>query len=108
YAFLFSVTGYLGIQVVLTLVRTCGAFVAVTVTTCRKAVTMIISFMFFSKPFTFQYLWSGLLVIFGIYMNIYSKKHPLSLSDLEMKVEYCIRYIKLKFYTKRYHSQYLA
>ncbi|KAK9695174.1 UAA transporter family [Popillia japonica] len=32
YAFLFSVTGYLGIQVVLTLVRTCGAFVAVTQT----------------------------------------------------------------------------
>ncbi|GJQ68395.1 Papst2 [Trypoxylus dichotomus] len=107
-ALLFSVTGYLGIQVVLTLVRTCGAFVAVTVTTCRKAVTMIISFIFFSKPFTFQYVWSGLLVIFGIYMNVYSKKHPLSLADLEMKVEYFIRYIKLKFYTKRYRSQYLA
>lgn len=54
YAFVFSITGYLGIQIVLTLVRTCGAFAAVTVTTCRKAVTMVLSFIFFSKPFTFQ------------------------------------------------------
>lgn len=54
YAFIFSLTGYLGIQVVLTLVRTCGAFAAVTVTTCRKAVTIIISFLFFSKPFAIQ------------------------------------------------------
>lgn len=56
YAFVFSLTGYLGIQIVLTLVRTCGAFVAVTVTTCRKAVTIIFSFLFFSKPFVFQYV----------------------------------------------------
>lgn len=54
YAFIFSVTGYLGIQVVLTLVRTTGAFAAVTVTTCRKAITIVISFIFFNKPFTFQ------------------------------------------------------
>lgn len=54
YAVIFSLTGYLGIQIVLTLVRTCGAFAAVTVTTCRKAVSIIISFIFFSKPFTMQ------------------------------------------------------
>lgn len=73
YALIFSLSGYLGIQIVLTLVKTCGAFTAATVTTCRKAVSIIISFMFFSKPFTFQYLWSGLLVVVGIYLNIYSK-----------------------------------
>lgn len=54
YAIIFSLTGYFGTQVVLTLVKTCGAFAAVTVTTCRKAMTMILSFIFFSKPFTFQ------------------------------------------------------
>lgn len=51
YALLFSLSGYLGIQIVLTLVRTSGAFAAATVTTCRKAVTIIISFAFFTKPF---------------------------------------------------------
>ncbi|KAL1128920.1 hypothetical protein AAG570_013454 [Ranatra chinensis] len=54
YALLFSLSGYLGIQVVLTLVSTCGALAAVTVTTCRKAVSILISFTFFSKPFTVQ------------------------------------------------------
>lgn len=54
YAFLFSLSGYLGIQFVLTLVRTCGAPLAATVTTARKAVTIIISFIFFAKPFSVQ------------------------------------------------------
>ncbi|KAF6203320.1 hypothetical protein GE061_003738 [Apolygus lucorum] len=78
YAFLFSLSGYLGVNVVLTLVRTCGALAAVTVTTCRKAVSIIISFIFFSKPFTIQYLWAGLLVVLGIYLNLMSKNQTLS------------------------------
>ncbi|XP_052774414.1 adenosine 3'-phospho 5'-phosphosulfate transporter 2-like [Mya arenaria] len=73
YGALFSLTGYVGLYIVLTLVRSFGALVAVTVTTCRKAVTVILSFLFFTKPFTYQYLWSGLLVVLGIYLNIYSK-----------------------------------
>uniref|UniRef100_A0A2C9LTE5 Adenosine 3'-phospho 5'-phosphosulfate transporter 2 n=1 Tax=Biomphalaria glabrata TaxID=6526 RepID=A0A2C9LTE5_BIOGL len=73
YAVIFSVTGYLGLYVVLTLVKSFGALVAVTVTTCRKAVTIVLSFIFFTKPFTFQYLWSGLVVVLGIYLNLYSK-----------------------------------
>lgn len=80
YALLFSLSGYLGIQIVLTLVRTCGALVAVTVTTCRKAVTIILSFLFFAKPFTFQYVWSGLLIVLGIYLNVLSKNKELSIS----------------------------
>ncbi|XP_012271817.1 adenosine 3'-phospho 5'-phosphosulfate transporter 2 [Orussus abietinus] len=74
YGLLFSLSGYFGIQIVLTLVQCCGAFVAATVTTCRKAVTIVISFVLFYKPFTWQYLWSGLLVILGIYINVYGKQ----------------------------------
>ncbi|XP_074641762.1 adenosine 3'-phospho 5'-phosphosulfate transporter 2-like isoform X2 [Tubulanus polymorphus] len=73
YAVIFSLSGYLGINFVLALVKTVGALVAVTVTTCRKAVTIILSFIFFSKPFTMQYVWSGLIVLLGIYLNVYSK-----------------------------------
>ncbi|KAK3601980.1 hypothetical protein CHS0354_025491 [Potamilus streckersoni] len=73
YAAIFSLTGYLGLIVVLTLVKRFGALMSVTVTTCRKAVTILLSFLFFTKPFTFQYVWSGLIVILGIYLNIYSK-----------------------------------
>ncbi|XP_076812474.1 adenosine 3'-phospho 5'-phosphosulfate transporter 2-like [Clavelina lepadiformis] len=71
--FIFSLAGYIGIQFVLHLVRTFGALLAVTVTTCRKAVTMVLSFLLFAKPFTMQYVWSGLLVLLGILLNVYSK-----------------------------------
>ncbi|XP_066249853.1 adenosine 3'-phospho 5'-phosphosulfate transporter 2 [Euwallacea similis] len=109
YAFIFSVTGYLGIQVVLTLVRTSGAFAAVTVTTMRKAVTIVISFMFFSKPFTLQYLWSGCIVVLGIYINVYSKKHPMSLGDFEDCCDRFVRGVRTKLIAKQYSSgQYLA
>ncbi|KAL1517328.1 hypothetical protein ABEB36_001105 [Hypothenemus hampei] len=109
YSVIFSVTGYLGIQVVLTLVRTTGAFAAVTVTTMRKAVTIIISFIFFSKPFTMQYLWSGSIVVFGIYLNLFSKKHPMGLSDFEECCDKLLRVIRTKLLAKQYSSgQYLA
>ncbi|CAF1150618.1 unnamed protein product [Didymodactylos carnosus] len=73
YSLIFSIFGYLGIDVVLTLVREYGALIAVTVTTCRKAITIILSFIIFSKPFVLDYIWSGLIVVVGIYLNIYSR-----------------------------------
>ena len=73
YAIIFSVLGFAGVNVVLTLVRTTGALTAVTVTTMRKAITIIVSFIFFSKPFTITYLWAGLVVLAAIYVNLYNK-----------------------------------
>lgn len=35
--------------------------------------TIVLSFLFFAKPFSFQYIWSGLLVVLGIFLNVYSK-----------------------------------
>ena len=55
------------------LVVTYGALLAVTVTTCRKAVTIIISFLVFSKPFTVQYVFAGGVTFLGIFLNVYSK-----------------------------------
>jgi solute carrier family 35 (adenosine 3'-phospho 5'-phosphosulfate transporter), member B3 len=86
-SFLLSITGYLGIQVVLTLVRTTGATTAVTVTTTRKAMSIAVSFIFFTKPFTWQYLWSGLIIVLGIYLNVYSKKSKLTVSGIVERIE---------------------
>ncbi|XP_060658378.1 adenosine 3'-phospho 5'-phosphosulfate transporter 2 [Drosophila nasuta] len=86
YGFLFSLSGYLGIQFVLALVRSSGAPLAATVTTARKAVTIAFSFVLFSKPFTVQYLWSGLIVVLGIYLNVYSKKNKLTFTDLQHRL----------------------
>lgn len=82
YGFLLSVTGYLGIQVVLTLVRKTGATTAVTVTTARKAMSIAVSFIFFTKPFTMQYVWSGLIIVLGIYLNVYSKNSKLTFKEI--------------------------
>ena len=76
YTMLFAFTGYAGITFVLILIRAFGALTAVTVTTCRKGVTMILSFMLFSKPFTIQYVWSGVIVLLGIGVNVYQKNRP--------------------------------
>jgi len=70
---IFAVLGYLGIDIVLTLIKDYGALICVTVTTCRKAITIILSFILFSKPFVFDYAWSGLIVVIGIYLNVYSR-----------------------------------
>ncbi|KAE9556213.1 hypothetical protein FO519_000552 [Halicephalobus sp. NKZ332] len=73
YTIIFSILGFAGVNVVLTLVRTTGALTAVTVTTMRKAVTIVVSFVFFSKPFTMNYVWAGLIVLAAIYVNLYNK-----------------------------------
>lgn len=54
YGIVFSLAGYLGVNAVLSQVKIFGALAAVTVTTFRKMVTIILSFIIFSKPFTFQ------------------------------------------------------
>ncbi|XP_055376963.1 adenosine 3'-phospho 5'-phosphosulfate transporter 2 [Condylostylus longicornis] len=87
YAFLFSLSGYLGMQFVLSLVRTAGAPLAATVTTARKAVTIVISFIFFAKPFSIQYLLSGTIVVLGIALNVYSKKSKLTFNDIRQKFQ---------------------
>lgn len=73
YGLIFGLLGYLGVNVVLNLVKRFGALLAVTVTTLRKALTIIVSFLAFSKPFTIEYLWGGLIILAAIYLNLYSK-----------------------------------
>ena len=70
---IYSITGYIGVQVVLTMVRQFGAFTAVAVTSMRKALSIVISFILFSKPFTPNYVYGGLIVLLGIYLNLVAK-----------------------------------
>ncbi|KRX60591.1 Adenosine 3'-phospho 5'-phosphosulfate transporter 2 [Trichinella sp. T9] len=71
---LFSVCSYFGVQVILTLINGFDALVAITVTTFRKVITVCLSFILFSKPFTYRYLLGGTVILIGIYFNLYSKK----------------------------------
>lgn len=91
YGFFLSVSGYLGIQIVLTLVRTTGATTAVTVTTARKAMSIAVSFIFFKKPFTMQYVWSGLIIVLGIYLNVMSKRYSAKFTEFLDKIRRMIQ-----------------
>lgn len=96
--------------------RTCGALAAATVTTARKAVTIALSFLAFTKPFTVQcvlkfqfltylfltfvfisrYFWSGAVVVLGIYLNVYSKKHKdFGMKDMR-RIYYRVKSIVIK------------
>eukprot|EP00038_Savillea_parva_P030832 m.80597 g.80597 ORF g.80597 m.80597 type:complete len:363 (+) comp9364_c0_seq1:1350-2438(+) len=77
---LFSLTGYVGIQFVLALVKWHGALTAVTVTTLRKGVTMWLSFLFFPKPFHRGYLVGGFIIFLGLGLNVLNKRRKARLA----------------------------
>lgn len=56
------------------LIKNSGSVTAVAVTTLRKVVTMVLSYIFFPKPIMTQHVISGLLVLSGILINIFHKK----------------------------------
>ena len=98
--FLFSLSGYIGLQFVLALVRLFSAYLAITVTTFRKALSMIVSFIFFEKPFTMQFVWSGLIAISGVVLNGLMKgKSPKQQVKLFNDVVFCFLPV-LKFLVK--------
>ena len=50
-----------------------GALVSVTVTTMRKVISTVISFLTFAKPFSVEYFFAGLVLLTGVTLNIASK-----------------------------------
>ncbi len=57
------------------LVRHFGALAAVTVTSFRKMLSILLSFVVFTKPFSATYVVGGVLVLAGIYANTAAKKY---------------------------------
>lgn len=107
-AVLLSLAGFCGVQAVLTLVTLHGALIAVTVTTARKAITICLSFVFFSKPFTIQYIWGGLLVLLGIYLNIYGKQNKGAPLGQSLIVALQQMYLRVQRYLSPNHTRLIA
>lgn len=40
----------------------------------------------------FRYLWSGLIVVVGIYLNIYSKRHKMTFAEFYQR---CLRVLRI-------------
>ncbi|CAG0923329.1 unnamed protein product [Notodromas monacha] len=65
--------GYINTTVVLILVEEFDPLTAMSMATLKRVVAIIGSFIFFSKAFSYQYLWSGVLVLLGLYGIVFSK-----------------------------------
>eukprot|EP01112_Ceratiomyxa_fruticulosa_P009789 TRINITY_DN256_c0_g1_i2.p1 TRINITY_DN256_c0_g1~~TRINITY_DN256_c0_g1_i2.p1 ORF type:complete len:431 (+),score=59.80 TRINITY_DN256_c0_g1_i2:630-1922(+) len=67
------VLSYFGIVLVLGLVKISSALTAVIVTSCRKALTVVISFLLFAKPFSMYYPMGFVVFFAGVALNVYAK-----------------------------------
>jgi len=67
------VLGYFGILFVLGLVRISSALTTVIVTSCRKALTVVFSFILFAKPFSILYVAGFSTFFVGVALNVYTK-----------------------------------
>ena len=70
---MFASLGCFGEFFVMALVKQFGALVAATVTSSRKLMSIMASFLLFPKPFTFIYLIGTVQVFFGIGLEVYLK-----------------------------------
>lgn len=69
-----SILAYIGIVFVLALSNQTSALVAVITTSCRKALSIITSFVLFDKPFSINYIYGTFLVFTGVFFNFYGKR----------------------------------
>eukprot|EP00164_Ancoracysta_twista_P001777 GFYU01002334.1.p1 GENE.GFYU01002334.1~~GFYU01002334.1.p1 ORF type:complete len:445 (-),score=90.51 GFYU01002334.1:991-2325(-) len=70
----FSLFGYFGVSCLVALMRLSGAVTVSVVTTCRKAATIMLSFVFFPKPFALAYLVGAFVLFVGLILNLYGGK----------------------------------
>eukprot|EP01130_Rhizamoeba_saxonica_P016289 TRINITY_DN749_c0_g1_i3.p1 TRINITY_DN749_c0_g1~~TRINITY_DN749_c0_g1_i3.p1 ORF type:complete len:205 (-),score=24.43 TRINITY_DN749_c0_g1_i3:112-726(-) len=70
YMILHGLSMYIGLGFVVEMIRVFGTFVAMTVTSCRKFFSIVLSFLLFPKNLSFVFILSVLLVTFGVGNNI--------------------------------------
>mmetsp|Transcript_38341 Transcript_38341/g.62111 ORF Transcript_38341/g.62111 Transcript_38341/m.62111 type:complete len:409 (-) Transcript_38341:26-1252(-) len=91
----FAFCGYIGVNVVLVLVNQFGAVTSVVVTSCRKLLTIFLSFILFPKPFTSLYAWATLSLFAGMLLQAYAK-NPREIKALFARVLKPWRYASYK------------
>jgi hypothetical protein len=79
----FATLGCMGEFFVMALVKQFGALVAATVTSSRKLMSIMASFLLFPKPFTLIYLLGTVQVFVGIGLEVYIKNSKPILQMIE-------------------------
>ena len=67
-----STLNYIGLVFIMALLKVSDAFTVVFVTSLRKAVTILLSFVLFAKPLSVYYLIGSIFVANGIYLDVKS------------------------------------
>ena len=70
----YGATSYVGVTFMLALIEVWGSAAGVAVGTLRKVVTIVISFLWWSKPFSATFALSGLAVLASIAINALAKR----------------------------------
>jgi len=70
---LYGTSSWLGVCCFIYLTRTWGATAAVVATNSRKLLTITLSFIFFPKPLSWSFVFSGLAVVGGIMVKTYGR-----------------------------------
>lgn len=78
--------GFVGIKLILSLLIETNAVTCTFVTSTRKALTVVISFLVFPKPFTVKYFIGALLVFSSLFFHLYLQSQP-SQNVIEQKVK---------------------
>jgi adenosine 3'-phospho 5'-phosphosulfate transporter B3 len=74
---LFGCCGFCGVTAVFLLIQEQGVVVAVTVTSARKAATVLFSYMLFPKPISLVHVLASILFFIGVWLNVISKNPKL-------------------------------
>lgn len=67
---LLSASGLVGVHAILSFMKRFDVFSVTMVTTSRKVISVLLSFVLFSKPFNIRYLYGGLLLTVGLFLTI--------------------------------------
>lgn len=59
---------------------------------------------FFQILFAFRYIWAGLIVVLGIYLNIFSKRNKMTTRELFTKLQEMFTNLPYKMYHNKIMS----
>eukprot|EP00285_Hemiselmis_virescens_P004836 CAMPEP_0173411450 /NCGR_PEP_ID=MMETSP1356-20130122/77038_1 /TAXON_ID=77927 ORGANISM="Hemiselmis virescens, Strain PCC157" /NCGR_SAMPLE_ID=MMETSP1356 /ASSEMBLY_ACC=CAM_ASM_000847 /LENGTH=274 /DNA_ID=CAMNT_0014373209 /DNA_START=374 /DNA_END=1195 /DNA_ORIENTATION=- len=84
YLFVYSVVGFFGISFVMAMIRRFGCVIAVTVTSTRKALSIMLSYLLYPKPFSATYGVAMAVFSLGIVADVVAKNHAAKSAFLRM------------------------
>jgi solute carrier family 35 (adenosine 3'-phospho 5'-phosphosulfate transporter), member B3 len=91
WVFLFGCCGFCGVTAVFLLIQEQGVVIAVTVTSARKACTVLFSYILFPKPVSAVHLLASLLFFLGVWLNIISKNPKLMQASVSLLKRFMLR-----------------